>query len=383
MVDDQSSGVVCRICLDGNDAETLVAPCGCSGTQAVVHEACLLRWRRIQLVQGKLTAAQQCGICRQKYHAALSLPRWRPLHALCLEVLRIHLETFVGLVYYLGCLNAAWSFHGLVLCICLVCGVVKAVFYFCVAFTVLVLFLYSHGMKLSVLGGQGQRVFLGITSFGAPVEGLSRGMLLVSLDARGPFDKTVLYILEYSDGGSLGLILNSRVEGDESVATLRGEMSFRIRSGGPVQAGLHCIHTLRGFPGAEQVDQAQQVFVNRGVGSLHAFVTAAQTFHRAGADAPAPAVSAPPAAGVFVKGVSSWGAHQLDGEIRRRAWGWIRPEHVRLGGVFGDVRAADPFLPPSSAPVAAGAPAAGREDGLRTSVWEHFVNAPDLEIYLG
>ena len=66
--------------------------------------------------------------------------------------------------------------------------------------------LYKNSLKFSVVGNPAH---LGLTSFGAPVDGLCRGMLLVSIRAGGPFRRTVLYVLEHSDSGTLALILNS------------------------------------------------------------------------------------------------------------------------------------------------------------------------------
>jgi len=52
------SSVFCRICHEGELAEALISPCGCSGSVGVVHQSCLEKW---------LSAAQYdtCELCRQ------------------------------------------------------------------------------------------------------------------------------------------------------------------------------------------------------------------------------------------------------------------------------------------------------------------------------
>jgi len=92
MEDTKASDAVCRICFDGDDSGDLVEPCGCSGSQAHVHEKCLQRWRRLQTFQGKHTAATRCEVCGQKYSASLAPPK-RPVFALFHEYAHVLLET--------------------------------------------------------------------------------------------------------------------------------------------------------------------------------------------------------------------------------------------------------------------------------------------------
>lgn len=54
----------CRICLDSEDQESLIAPCSCSGTQRWVHRACLDEWRAQERVPHAFT---QCPTCRFEY----------------------------------------------------------------------------------------------------------------------------------------------------------------------------------------------------------------------------------------------------------------------------------------------------------------------------
>uniref|UniRef100_A0A1I7XWI4 RING-CH-type domain-containing protein n=1 Tax=Steinernema glaseri TaxID=37863 RepID=A0A1I7XWI4_9BILA len=51
---------VCRICLAEEDAENLISPCECRGTQAVVHVSCLNHWFEVM----NTTA---CQVCKTEY----------------------------------------------------------------------------------------------------------------------------------------------------------------------------------------------------------------------------------------------------------------------------------------------------------------------------
>ena len=54
----------CRICLDTDDAESLIAPCRCAGTQRWVHRPCLDEWRAQERVPRAFT---QCPTCHFVY----------------------------------------------------------------------------------------------------------------------------------------------------------------------------------------------------------------------------------------------------------------------------------------------------------------------------
>ena len=61
---EQATPGECRICLSSDDAERLVAPCGCTGSSAWVHRQCLLQWCRER-------CSLSCEICGQEYLAEL------------------------------------------------------------------------------------------------------------------------------------------------------------------------------------------------------------------------------------------------------------------------------------------------------------------------
>jgi len=211
-------------------------------------------------------------------------------------------------------------------------------------FPALVLLLYLQGLKLSLLGTQNHNLRLALTQFGPPVDGLSSGMLLVSIRAGGPFLKTVLYVIEHRERGSLALILNTTMEGAE--LALDGDLSVSHRSGGPVHLpGFFCIHDVGGVPGADRLLRNGEVFLNRNV-PLQTLKSSCAKEHRIGH-------------AMLVQGVSSWGERQLEGEVRRGAWGWIRPEYVRSE----DILEMDPT----------------KLGGL----WNRLVQSPHLEVFEG
>lgn len=360
---DAAEEVVCRICFDGAEGGQLLAACACSGTQALVHDVCLSRWRRIQLVQGKLAASQKCEICLQKYSASLS-PPVRPFYSRFLDYLSALVESAHGLVVLLTS-GSVSSAHIAVFLLCFALGIGTFLKYMALVFPLLVLVLYANGLKLSVLSGGGQR-HLGLTSFGQPVEGLGKGMLLVSLGARGPFAKTVLYVHEHSDSGSLALILNGHAEEVHHVTTPNGVMECTIKTGGPVKVpGYWCIHNVIGVGGSERIHRERNFYISSGFGSLHSFAASCQKQCLQGQGDSARAL--------FVKNISSWGPHQLDGEMRRWAWGWIRPEHANLDDIFNAPDMVNRVMP-SSEDVSASA-------ATQATIWEQFVNSPHLEMF--
>ncbi|XP_054573173.1 E3 ubiquitin-protein ligase MARCHF2 isoform X2 [Eptesicus fuscus] len=44
VLDTPSDGPFCRICHEGANGESLLSPCGCTGTLGAVHKSCLERW---------------------------------------------------------------------------------------------------------------------------------------------------------------------------------------------------------------------------------------------------------------------------------------------------------------------------------------------------
>ena len=86
----------CRICFE--DDEPLLQPCHCTGSHAFVHEACLFKWRHIQVLRGMTSAATRCEICGQKYASALAPPKLSVYDA-AREYICVLTETIEGLVF--------------------------------------------------------------------------------------------------------------------------------------------------------------------------------------------------------------------------------------------------------------------------------------------
>ena len=55
----------CRFCYDSQ--APLIEPCGCSGSQAFVHPACLSKWQIRCIEQLEYKRAEGCDICGHQY----------------------------------------------------------------------------------------------------------------------------------------------------------------------------------------------------------------------------------------------------------------------------------------------------------------------------
>eukprot|EP00928_Gymnodinium_smaydae_P064254 TRINITY_DN47649_c0_g1_i1.p1 TRINITY_DN47649_c0_g1~~TRINITY_DN47649_c0_g1_i1.p1 ORF type:complete len:347 (-),score=37.97 TRINITY_DN47649_c0_g1_i1:126-1166(-) len=340
---------VCRICFDGAEAESLIKACGCSGTHAHVHESCLLRWRRLQQLQGKLSAAMRCEVCGQKYSTSLAAPE-RPLRESFYEYVSVVGETAVCL--FACAVTTPFAFCSpltlvLVGMPCLIFGILKGILAILVSFPVAVCFLYMNHLKLSVFGSPGQYQ-IGLSSFGAPVDGLQKGMLLVSIGARGPFEHTILYVIEHSDSSTLAVVLNKPLRSRQVSVDNGGKVNVSIRSGGPLRGGSFCMHDVDGVAGAERLLQGHQLYLSsgRGIsGSMDAATAAAK--------------GGTPKSILVLQGYASWGGHQLEGEVRRGAWGWIKPEHVQPADLLQ------------------------MDSTELEGCWSRLVNSPNLQIFEG
>lgn len=63
----------CRICFSGDDEDTLISPCRCTGTQKFVHEGCLRQWQKA--ARGT-AGASVCGVCRSPFTLAPPREPW-------------------------------------------------------------------------------------------------------------------------------------------------------------------------------------------------------------------------------------------------------------------------------------------------------------------
>jgi putative AlgH/UPF0301 family transcriptional regulator len=185
------------------------------------------------------------------------------------------------------------------------------------SFVAIVSCLYMTNTRIALLG-TGDATRLGLISFGLPVEGLSPGMLLVSIGAGGPFRQTVLYVIEHNDDGSLAVILNSPLNPLNDSGNAQNKQ-IDLRSGGPVGRSRYvCIHN-RGDLSSDRIHR-DGVYIDTNV---------------RGAESVARLSSGDATASlVFFRGISGWAPQQLQGEVRRHKWGWIKPEHVKAEDIL-------------------------------------------------
>jgi len=290
--------------------------------------------------------AKQVGSChalRDLWHEICRVlaPPKRPLHAVVLDFANCSVETSIGVAIYLCNLGSPKTVGAIGLS-CFWMGIVRSFMYGVPMYFIFILMLYRNGMKLSLLGAPGQHV-LGVTSFGDPVDGLCDGMLLVSIGAGGPFKNTVLYVIQHSDAGSVALVLNNLMS--QRMTTLSGNN----RCGGPVQSqGMTFIHNIPDVPGAQRLLCNQPIFFSQRA-SLQSLQALAKRAFAEKDDRDAEIIA--------FRGISSWGSHQLEGEVRRGAWGWIKPEHVKPEDVFEL-----------------------RQEEL-SKLWERLINSPQLQIF--
>lgn len=54
----------CRICLDDDDTENMIAPCRCAGGSKYIHRSCLDHWR---YTKHQARAFTHCGVCQFEY----------------------------------------------------------------------------------------------------------------------------------------------------------------------------------------------------------------------------------------------------------------------------------------------------------------------------
>jgi len=128
------------------------------------------------------------------------------------------------------------------------------------------------------------------------------------------FQRTVVLLVEHSQEGSLGFVLNRQLQTrlGEVVPTL-ASLHAPVFLGGPVeQSTLHYLHRLADLPGARPV--CEGVYWSGNFEVLQAMA-------EQGAINPAEIL--------FFIGYSGWSAGQLDGELVRKSW-IVTPEQPEL-----------------------------------------------------
>jgi putative transcriptional regulator len=148
------------------------------------------------------------------------------------------------------------------------------------------------------------------------IEGTSflEGKLLIALPGMSDprFAKTVIFMCAHSADGAMGIVINQPIEGlgfremarKLELAVTADTPDFPVLCGGPVETG-------RGFvlhSGDYSSDQSTLIVSN------DASLTATLDILRAMVDGSGPRHS------IFALGYSSWGAGQIENEIRMNGW---------------------------------------------------------------
>ncbi|WP_226345208.1 YqgE/AlgH family protein [Agilicoccus flavus] len=153
------------------------------------------------------------------------------------------------------------------------------------------------------------------------VDSLAGRLLVASPHTGGEiFDRSVVLLLQHSEEGAHGLVLNKPLSAgvERVLPTWEGHLSDpdRLFQGGPV--GLDTALGLVSVPGEAEPIGTKLLFGSVGVVDL---------------DAP-PELVVPAVAGLRVfAGYSGWSAGQLEGELRAGGWYVVDPE---VGDVFTD-----------------------------------------------
>ncbi len=160
-----------------------------------------------------------------------------------------------------------------------------------------------------------------VSSHDAPIPGSTRGRLLVATPplADPNFDRTVVYMLEHTDDGAVGVVLNRPSEDTlpEGIARWEDLLSppAVLFEGGPVE--------LDALIALGRVDQPDDEVWSPVVGDLGSIDLALD---------PGLVAVGVHQLRVF-RGYSGWGPQQLDGELAEGAWMVLPAEH---GDVFAD-----------------------------------------------
>jgi putative transcriptional regulator len=146
------------------------------------------------------------------------------------------------------------------------------------------------------------------------MDGLQGQLLVASSDLLDPnFLRTVVLIVQHSDEGTLGLILDRRTSTSleqmwEQIGQTPCERDEKLHLGGPVSGPLMAVHTLAN---ASEVEINEGLYFSAGTEALR--VLAALGDHDVR----------------FFVGHAGWGAGQLEGEIADGSW-QLTPATIEL-----------------------------------------------------
>tara|TARA_B110000902_G_C14271131_1_gene573198 strand:- start:1157 stop:1942 length:786 start_codon:yes stop_codon:yes gene_type:complete len=92
----------CRICLEEDLQDNLIAPCDCSGTQKYIHTECLNKWRLVNLDNEKYSS---CEICKRDFIIINNFETETIIYEFS-KTLKCKFILYLILNYYLGTLIA-------------------------------------------------------------------------------------------------------------------------------------------------------------------------------------------------------------------------------------------------------------------------------------
>ena len=284
---------ICRICLENEEATSLISPCNCTGTQQYVHKECLNKWQETMisniLAYPEIYESKQfnhCSVCKSPHKTSVST-RSRLWLSLMFPVLRLVQQYWFSLIISLLMLLCISGFF-------LITLIANLIFIVFGGFT----YCYWKGIRPHAFPTS-RGIRIGFIRVGNPVVGLAPGVLLESTSriSAGIFAGSKVLITAYNTRlGAVGFIINKKIDG----SIFRLENGEEAYLGGPVsENSRHVIHTSENIQGAEKV--AENLYIGGRINSIPENTMKINFF-----------------------GYSGWSSLQLDGEIRAGLWKIVR-----------------------------------------------------------
>ena len=220
-MEDPGEDEVCRLCFEGRGDETvnpLISPCRCKGTQKYVHLLCLEKWQNLCLSSGsKDSRAFVCSVCRAEFSIK---PRPLSFFASVGVIAQKIGSTSVNFLLVFFFSHIFVSQEGSLTIIALFAALAYSFLYcnFTMAFAVIVLRLLLSfvapqlvSLRLIWQVGDGGQVGLAFVRYGASIQGLTTGTLLVaSRQLEGSiFEKSVIFLHAHDQRYEIFLSLSS------------------------------------------------------------------------------------------------------------------------------------------------------------------------------
>ena len=220
-MEDPGEDEFCRLCFEGRGDETvnpLISPCRCKGTQKYVHLLCLEKWQNLCLSSGsKDSRAFVCSVCRAEFSIK---PRPLSFFASVGVIAQKIGSTSVNFLLVFFFSHIFVSQEGSLTIIALFAALAYSFLYcnFTMAFAVIVLRLLLSfvapqlvSLRLIWQVGDGGQVGLAFVRYGASIQGLTTGTLLVaSRQLEGSiFEKSVIFLHAHDQRYEIFIFLSS------------------------------------------------------------------------------------------------------------------------------------------------------------------------------